>query len=424
MSKLQTYIPSSNFVPVEVGFSDPAYTAVHGDLIVADTTGGAFTVTLPASPEAGDRVLVVDAKQNFSTANLTIGRNGSNIDEAASDYTADGTSSTIELIYSGDATVGWVSRSEEAASGGSSPTGGTYGYAFGSNQVSTIDRVAFPFDSGTASAMGSMTPSRYTCGGCNSSQHGFIMGGAVVGSGSEASSISRITFPFDSGNADDVGKLSGVRRTGGGCNSSEHGFCLGGEPSNNTTTTIIDRFAFPHDSGNATHVGNLSAGMRVSAGFNSSSHGYSTGGQLDGAGIISTVDRIIFPFASGTASHVGNLTQATYAPSACNSSDHGFVCGGSLSSTYYSTVARMAFPFDSGTASSVGNLSNTKNYTSSFNSTEYGFTCGGSTPSVATSNIDRFTFPFASGTASAVGNLSATAFSNGLDDTDFNAQFI
>jgi hypothetical protein len=59
------------------------YTAVAGDKIAADTTGGAFTVTLPATPADGDSVEIIPARGTFATNNLTVARNGENIDGAA-----------------------------------------------------------------------------------------------------------------------------------------------------------------------------------------------------------------------------------------------------------------------------------------------------------------------------------------------------
>src|SRR6056300_1360548 len=56
------------------------YTASAGQGIFANTTSGAFTVTLPSSPSQGDEVTIVDYAGTFGSNNLTVGRNGSNID--------------------------------------------------------------------------------------------------------------------------------------------------------------------------------------------------------------------------------------------------------------------------------------------------------------------------------------------------------
>ena len=69
------------------------FTAVSGEGYFCDTAAsGAFTLTLPSSPSAGDIVGLKDYNNNFSTANLTIGRGGSPIN---------GANSAIELIQGG-----------------------------------------------------------------------------------------------------------------------------------------------------------------------------------------------------------------------------------------------------------------------------------------------------------------------------------
>lgn len=74
------------------------YSAVVEDLVVCNTSGGAFTVTLPASPAEGDRIGVY-----LLTAgnNLTVGRNGKNIDGAASDLTISAVYTQRVLQYNG-----------------------------------------------------------------------------------------------------------------------------------------------------------------------------------------------------------------------------------------------------------------------------------------------------------------------------------
>lgn len=83
------------------------YTAVSGDKILADTdTTGAFTVTLPATPSAGDEVVVRDAKRNTETDAITVARNGSNIGGLAEDLTIDVNGATVHFVYV-DASQGW-----------------------------------------------------------------------------------------------------------------------------------------------------------------------------------------------------------------------------------------------------------------------------------------------------------------------------
>ena len=76
------------------------YTARINDMILADTSSiGAFTITLPASPVVGTQVTILDAGNYFDINNLTVGRNGSNINGAASDLTANVKGARIQLVY-------------------------------------------------------------------------------------------------------------------------------------------------------------------------------------------------------------------------------------------------------------------------------------------------------------------------------------
>jgi hypothetical protein len=86
--------------------ADPA-NAVSGTGYFADTTSSAFTITLPTSPSAGDIVAISDYASNFGTNNLTVGRNGSNIEGNASDYILNKSGVSVTLVYV-DATKGWI----------------------------------------------------------------------------------------------------------------------------------------------------------------------------------------------------------------------------------------------------------------------------------------------------------------------------
>ena len=70
---------------------------------LVDTTGGQVTATLPASPSAGDTIEFTYGATSFSANNLILGRNGNNIDGAASDLTisSDPVGGILTVIYDG-----------------------------------------------------------------------------------------------------------------------------------------------------------------------------------------------------------------------------------------------------------------------------------------------------------------------------------
>ena len=76
------------------------YTAQNADRILADTTTIPFTITLPASPTAGDTILIADGG-NWALNNLTVARNGSTIEGVAENLTLDIRGIRVDLVYSG-----------------------------------------------------------------------------------------------------------------------------------------------------------------------------------------------------------------------------------------------------------------------------------------------------------------------------------
>jgi hypothetical protein len=105
------------------------FTATAGEGYFCNTTSGAFTVTLPASPSAGDIVGIKDYAATFDTNNLTVGRNGSNIQGVANDFVINTENASVVFIYV-DATKGWLTTASSIPGDLSNPlyvtaTGGT-----------------------------------------------------------------------------------------------------------------------------------------------------------------------------------------------------------------------------------------------------------------------------------------------------------
>ena len=82
------------------------FTGVSGNGYFVNTTAGVVTANLPASPSAGDIMAIVDYAGTADTNNITVGRNGSNINGAASDQTISKENSGATFVYV-DGTQGW-----------------------------------------------------------------------------------------------------------------------------------------------------------------------------------------------------------------------------------------------------------------------------------------------------------------------------
>jgi hypothetical protein len=83
------------------------FTAVSGVGYFCDTTSAGFTVTLPATPSAGDIVGLVDYAGTFDTNALVIDPNGEDIEGGTDNLQLDGEREGVVLIYV-DSTQGWL----------------------------------------------------------------------------------------------------------------------------------------------------------------------------------------------------------------------------------------------------------------------------------------------------------------------------
>ena len=100
------------------------YTAANNDGVLTNTTGGAFTVTLPTSPSVGNIVLVIDSLSQWGTNNLTVDptaliKIAGNT--AGDTLVCDITGATVTLVYTG-ATYGWNVAAQVGGNGGTAVT--------------------------------------------------------------------------------------------------------------------------------------------------------------------------------------------------------------------------------------------------------------------------------------------------------------
>jgi len=104
---------------LEAGGTSWAAVKVTGDSPVSgaagagyfmNTTSGAITLTLPGSPTIGDEISFIDYAGTFDTNNLTVARNGKNINGVASDLTVATERAANTLVFT-DNTQGWLLKS-------------------------------------------------------------------------------------------------------------------------------------------------------------------------------------------------------------------------------------------------------------------------------------------------------------------------
>jgi len=105
-----------------------SFTAVSGNGYFVNTTSGAVTVTLPASPSAGDIVSIADYTNTFQTNNVTVARNGSPIGGIAADAILSTEGLSVTFVYV-DGTEGWKNINDATSNTTGNPnlvaTGGT-----------------------------------------------------------------------------------------------------------------------------------------------------------------------------------------------------------------------------------------------------------------------------------------------------------
>lgn len=77
-----------------------AYTASNGDKILADTSGGAFTITMPSNPQLGNEVYFTDSTGNWGNNNLTVDGNGNNILDTST-FSANVSNWPFSLVFNG-----------------------------------------------------------------------------------------------------------------------------------------------------------------------------------------------------------------------------------------------------------------------------------------------------------------------------------
>ena len=89
--------------PIFVSVSGPV---TAGNSYIVNTSAGALSQTLPASPAQGDKIDFYDAQKTWATNNLTVVRNGQLIDGNAGNLIANINNAHMQLVFNGGA-QGW-----------------------------------------------------------------------------------------------------------------------------------------------------------------------------------------------------------------------------------------------------------------------------------------------------------------------------
>jgi len=109
-SGVLSFITPSSGISWQSSVKTSGFTAVAGEGYFCNTTSSAFTVTLPATPTAGQQVAVVDYAGTFDTNALTISPNGNKIEGATDNLALTGEREGVLLVYI-DSTQGWLATS-------------------------------------------------------------------------------------------------------------------------------------------------------------------------------------------------------------------------------------------------------------------------------------------------------------------------
>jgi hypothetical protein len=83
------------------------FNASAGNSYYVNTTSGAVTATLPASPSQNDEIRFLDVAGTFDTNNLTVARNANKIQGSSTDLIIATERAGFSLVYY-DATQGWL----------------------------------------------------------------------------------------------------------------------------------------------------------------------------------------------------------------------------------------------------------------------------------------------------------------------------
>ena len=197
-----------------------SFTAVAQEGYFLNTTSGEITVTLPASPSAGDAIAVKDYADTFDTNKAILNRNGNKIQGAANNFniTVEGTAAVFVYV---DSTQGWKLVDQSKAS--NITEAATFINATGGTITTDGDFKVHTFTSpGTFCVASIGNP----LGGPNSVDYLVVAGGAGGGAGSNkgvgggGAGGHRTSFPSPAGTTPVTAQGYPITVGGGGAGGS------------------------------------------------------------------------------------------------------------------------------------------------------------------------------------------------------------
>ncbi len=301
-----------------------------------------------------------------------------------------------------------------------SPSGPAMGYVLGGAfpySFSTVDRIDYSNDTGTAAVKGPLSAGTSYQAAVSSKDHGYSLGGKTPGE-SKSSKVDRVDYANDTATAAVKGSLSaGYYRSYAAVGNKEYGYLIGGNYPSAPWSSITQRIEYANDTATASPKGKLQEAVYLSAGAGNLSYGYTAGGQSpsNGASNYSTVERL--DYASDTTNAVvkGPLAQGARKLTATGTASYGYWGGGT--SPDISIIQRVDYASDTSTAVAKGPLTMIRDSFGSFSAPGHGYFAGGKYPVV--SSIDRMDYSSDTTTAVAKGNLSGNrGYFSGVSSRD------
>ena len=285
-----------------------------------------------------------------------------------------------------------------------------YGWFSGSSgQQSTVDRIDFASDTGTASVRGPLSIGRNLFAGTGNENYGWFGGGFNSSlTPNTTVIIDRIDFAADTDTALVRSSLSVGKFRHTATTDNNYGWFVGGANLLSSPLSLIDRIIFSSDTSTATARGLLSSRRYGLSSFENNTYGWFGGGRDSSIpGSFSYIDRMTFTSDTLTTSSRGPLSAGRYQMSGVNNENYGWFGGGTPGQ--FSTVDRVDFADDTSITSVRGTLSVGKHQHGSVSNNDYGWFVGGvSNPPLisGTSLIDRIDFSADTNTAEVRGTLS------------------